>query len=72
MKDELYAKTEIPYTKVTTIYWQTLSKKFIKWKFEVNILSTVHYKITRFLFLTKVMTLKTKLKNFTNLLSQKL
>ena len=31
--------TSIPYTKVTWIHYQTLSKKYTKWKIDVNNLS---------------------------------
>ena len=33
---ELYVKTEIPYTKVTSMHYQTLSKKDINWKIGVK------------------------------------
>ena len=37
--DELYTKTLIPYTKITSIHYQTLSKKDTNWKIDVNNLS---------------------------------
>ena len=37
---EMYtATTTIPYTKVTSIHYQTLSKKYTTWKIDVNNLS---------------------------------
>ena len=37
---EMYVKTSIPYTKVTLIHYQALSKKDTNWKIDVNNLST--------------------------------
>ena len=37
--DDLYDGTSIPHTKVTSIHYQTLSKKDIAWKIDVNNLS---------------------------------
>ena len=36
---EMYVKTSIPYTKVTSIHYQTLSKKGTLWKINVNNIS---------------------------------
>ena len=37
--DEMYVETSIPYTKVTSIHYQALSKKGTTWKIDVNNLS---------------------------------
>ena len=37
---EIYVKTSIPYIKVTSIHYPTLSKKDTNWKIDVNNLST--------------------------------
>ena len=50
---ELYIKTEISYTKVTSIHYQTLSKKDINWKIAVKNLSTESLQALLLLFLDK-------------------
>ena len=54
----------IPYTKVTLIHYQTLSKKDTTEKIEVNNLSIRSLQGLLLLFLDKWMTLSTKMKNF--------
>ena len=50
---ELYAETSIPYTKVTSIHYQTLSKKDTNWKIDVNNLSVRSLQGLILLFLDK-------------------
>ena len=62
---EMYSgTTSIPYTKVTSIHYQTLSKKDTTCKIDVNNLS-VHCRACCYYSLTNVMALPTKMKNFT-------
>ena len=59
---EIYCeRLSISYTKLTSIHYQALSKKDIIWKIDVNNLCRVYF----YYFLTNVMTLPTKMKNFT-------
>ena len=63
---EMYTgTTSIPYTKVTSIHYQTLSKKDTTWKIDVNNLSARSLQGLLLLFLGKVVTFQTKIKNFT-------
>ena len=51
---ELYAgSTSIPYTKVTSIHYQTLSKKYTTWKIDVNNLSVRSLQGLLLLFVAK-------------------
>ena len=50
---EMYGGTSIPYTKVTLIHYQTLSKKDTTWKIDVNNLSVCSLKGLLLLFLDK-------------------
>ena len=52
--------TSIPYTKVGSIHYQTLSKKDTTWKIDVNNLSFGHCRVYLYYSLTNVMTLSTK------------
>ena len=62
---EMYTgTTSIPYTKVTSIHYETLSKKDTTCKIDVNNLS-VHCRACCYYSLTNVMALPTKMKNFT-------
>ena len=45
--------TSIPYTKVTSIHYQTLSKKYTTWKIDVNNLSVRSLQGVLLLFLDK-------------------
>ena len=68
---ELYAgRTSIVYIKVTSIHYQTLSKKDTDWKIDVKNLF-VHYGVYCYYLLINVMTLLTKMKNFTTQASRK-
>ena len=58
-------KTSIHYTKVTSIHYQTLSKKDTTWKIDVNNLSVRSLQDLLLFFLTNVMILPTKMKNVT-------
>ena len=63
--DEMYTgTTSIPYIKVISIHYQTLSKKDTTWKIDVNNLSVRSLQGLLLLFLTNVMTLRTRMKNF--------
>ena len=63
--------TSIPYTKVTWVHYQALSKKDTTWKIDVNNISFRSLQGLLFLFLTNVMTLPTRMKNFTTQASRK-
>ena len=57
---EMYTgTTSIPYTKVTSIHYQTLSRKDSTWKVNVNNLSVPPLQGLLLLFLDNVMTLST-------------
>ena len=63
---ELYAGTaSIPYTKVTSIHYQTLSKKDTAWKIDVKNLSVRSLQGLLLLFLDKSDDFANKMKNFT-------
>ena len=51
--DELYTETSIPYNKVTSIHYQTFSKKDTNWKTDVNNLSVRSLQGLLSLFLDK-------------------
>ena len=69
---EMYTRTtSISYTKVTSIHYQTLSKKNTTWKMHVNNLSVCSLQGLLLLFLINVMTLPTKMKNFTTRVSRR-
>ena len=50
---EMYVKTSIPYTKVTSIHYQTLSKKGTLWKINVNNISVRSLQVLLLLFFDK-------------------
>ena len=63
---EMYTgTTSIPYTKVTSIHCETLSKKDTTWKIDVNNLSVRSLQGLLLLFLDKRDDLPTEMKNFT-------
>ena len=64
--------TLIPCTKVTSIHYQTLSKKILFERLAWTICHFVHYQVYYELFLINVTTLSTKMKIFWTLLSRKL
>ena len=49
----MYVKTSIPYTKVESIHYKTLSKKGTIWKIDVNNLSVSSLQVLLLLFLDK-------------------
>ena len=54
IKREIYSgRLSIPYTKVTSIHYQALSKKDIVWKIDVNNLSCRSFQGLLLLFLDK-------------------
>ena len=57
--------TSIPYTKVTSIHYQTLSKKDTTWKIDVNNLSVRSLQGFLLLIFDKRNDLQTKMKSFT-------
>ena len=64
--DEMYTgTTSISYTKVTSIHYQTPSKKDTTWKIDVNNLSVRSLQGLLLLFLDKRDDLPTEMKNFT-------
>ena len=65
-------KTSIHCTKVTSIHYQTLSKKDTTWKIDVNNLSVRSLQDLLLFFLTNVMILPTKMKNITTQASIKI
>ena len=66
--DGLYAGTKsIPYTKVTSIHYQTLSKKDTTWKIDVNNLPVCSLEGLLLLFLDKCDDLANKNEEFYNL-----
>ena len=70
-KGEMYAlEMSILYTEVTSIHYQTLSKNDTTWKIDVKNLSS-RYKAYCCSLLIKVMTLLTKMKDFTILVLRK-
>ena len=73
--DELYATsigemyagtTSIPYTKVTSIHYQALSKKDTTWKIDVNNLSVQSFQGLFLLFLDKCDDFENKNEEFYN------
>ena len=69
---EMYTgTTSIPCTKVTSIHKQTMLKKHTTWKIDENNLSVRHCKICYYYSLINVMTLPTRIKNFTTQVSKK-
>ena len=50
---EMYVKTSIPYTKVTPIHYETLSKKGTLWKIDVNNISVRSFQGLLLLFFDK-------------------
>ena len=63
---EMYTgTTSIPYSKVTSIHYQTLSKKDTTWKIDVNNLSVRSLQGFLLLIFDKRNDLQTKMKNFT-------
>ena len=69
---EMYTgTTSFPYTKVTLIHYQILSKKDTTWKIDVNNLSVQSLQGLLSLFPDKRDDLATKKKNFTIILSRK-
>ena len=64
--DEMYVETSIPYTKVTSIHYQTLSKKGTTWKTDVNNLSVRSLQGLLLLFLDKHDDFANKYKDFYN------
>ena len=65
---EMYVGTSIQYTKVESIHYQTLSQKDTIWKIDVNNLSVC---LLQGLLLINVMTLPTRMKNFSMQASKK-
>ena len=63
--------TSIPCTKVTSIYYQTLSKKDTTWKIDMNNLSVCSLQGYYYYSLINVMILRTRMKNFTIQASRK-
>ena len=61
---QIYIRKSIPYTKVTSIYYETLNKKDTNWKIDVNNLSVRSLQRLLLLFLDKRDDLRTKMKNF--------
>ena len=62
---EMYAGTmSIQYTKVTSIHYQTLSKKVATWKIDVNNLPVHSLQGLLLLFLDKCDDFSNKMKNF--------
>ena len=63
---ELYAgTTSIPYTKVTSTHYQTMSKKTLPGRLTWTTYLFVHYHFYCYYFLINVMSFQTKMKNFT-------
>ena len=76
---ELYAKTIgqlypgtmlIPYTKVTSIHYQSLWKKTLLGRLNLTTCLFIYYKVYCYYFLINTITLPTKMKNFTTLESR--
>ena len=64
---EIYSgRTSIPYTKVTSIHYQSLSKKDIVWKIDANSLSCRSLQVLLLLFLDKRDDFANKNKEFHN------
>ena len=63
---EMYAETSIPYTKVTSIHYHTLSKKDTNWKIDVNNLSVRSLQDLILLFLDKCDEFANKNEDFYN------
>ena len=51
---EMYAGMSVPYTKVTSIHYQTLSRKDTTWKIDVNSFSARSWQGLLLLFLNKL------------------
>ena len=64
---EIYSgRTSVPYTKVTSIHYQALSKKDIVWKIDANSLSCRSLQVLLLLFLDKRDDFANKNKEFHN------
>ena len=63
---EMCAETSIPYTKVTSIHYQTLSKKETTWKIDVNNSSVCSLQCILLLFLGKRDDIANKNEDFYN------
>ena len=65
MFQNLYSETSIPYTKVTAVHHQALSKKNENWKTDINNLSVASLQGLLLLFVDKQNDFANEIKNFT-------